>query len=168
MKNILKLVFLICLIAFVGCSFIEETGRVIWGNSIKAMEEARVNAISRTYQGNFDDCFEAVLNLARNKSDVFVESEEDDDEDVEFGDEEEYSPEEVGTFDVFAKNPVKGYIVVMGIKGNIETTEVGIFFTEVGRRTIKIEVSSASTTAKDKVASYVFKELGLQFTETSL
>ena len=51
----------------------------------------------------------------------------------------------------------------MGIKGNVDTTEVGIFFTQSNHTTVKLDVSSLSSSAKRKVAEAVFKELDQRF-----
>ena len=54
-------------------------------------------------------------------------------------------------------------IVVMGIEGNVDTTEVGIFFTQPNLTTVKLEVSSLSSNAKRRVAQVIFDELDLRF-----
>ena len=72
-------------------------------------------------------------------------------------------PDPGGFFDVFIDNRTKKHIVVMGIPGNVETTEVGIFFSQPSLTTVKLEVSSKSSNAKRKVAEAVFDELNLRF-----
>ena len=57
-------------------------------------------------------------------------------------------------------------MVAMGIEGNIETTEVGIFFTQPSLTTVKIEVTSLSSSAKRKTAQLIFDELDLRFSES--
>ena len=148
MKTKMYLLFLILIFpVFSGCANLKEAGHIIWGNSIKAMEDARGDAEKRTYYCGFDACFDAVLNMA--KKDQGVNPPEEDN----------------GIFNVFSKNPVKGYIVVMGIDGNIDTTEVGIFFVELGKETIRIEISSASTSAKENVSSLLFKRMDALFSQ---
>ena len=51
----------------------------------------------------------------------------------------------------------------MGIAGNVDTTEVGIFFDDMGQGTVRVEISSLSSTAKRKVAKAVFAELEKHF-----
>lgn len=61
------------------------------------------------------------------------------------------------------KDPHRRHIVVIGIAGNVNTTEVGIFFDEVGPSSVKIDITSLSSTAKRKVAKAVFDELDKRF-----
>jgi hypothetical protein len=68
-----------------------------------------------------------------------------------------------GVFDIFIKDSKKHRLVVMGIAGNVETTEVGIFFTQPTLTTVKIEVSSLSSSAKRTVSEKTFEELDLRF-----
>lgn len=127
----------------IGCSQVAETGKSIWGSSTAALEQARVNALRRTYVCALDECFDAVLSLANN--------------------EEALKPQTEKLFDVFLKDRRKAHIVVMGIAGNVDTTEVGIFFDDMGQDTIRIEISSSSSSAKAKAARAVFEELDLRF-----
>ena len=55
----------------------------------------------------------------------------------------------------------------MGIAGNVETTEVGIFFSQPSLTTVKLEVSSLSSSAKRLVAQVIFDELDLRFSESN-
>jgi hypothetical protein len=64
---------------------------------------------------------------------------------------------------IFQKDEIKGFIVVMGIHGNVNTTEVGIFFDELSDNQTRIEISSLSTTAKRKVAKGLFHDLDIAF-----
>ncbi len=127
-----------------GCSWLADMPRTLWGSSIRALENARLNALSRSYICSFDDCFDAVLSLGRNES-MYVP----------------YTKRKV--FDVFLKDRIRACIVVMGVKGNIDTTEVGIFFYPSGKNAIRVDVSSLSSIAKEKVADSVFKELDMRF-----
>ena len=70
-------------------------------------------------------------------------------------------------FDVFLKDPHQKHIVVIGVSGNVDTTEVGIFFEEAGPSAIKVEISSLSSTAKRRVADAVFNALDKRFAETT-
>ena len=141
-SQILLCMFFICL---VGCVQLRETSKLVLGTSTKALEEGRSSAISKTYACCYEDCFDAVLSLGRN---------------------EESEPLcEKKYFDVFSKKRNKEYIVVMGIAGNVDTTEVGIFFTRRGLKKVDVEISSRSSSAKRKIAKAVFKELDLRFSE---
>ena len=146
MKNCIYNIFFIPSLLFLwGCSPIAETVKKVWGSSTQALENARSESVSKVYSCDFDQCFDAVLSLGRNEPKLKSTNKK--------------------FFDIFLKDPVKGHIVVMGILGNVNTTEVGIFFTPVSDRVVKLDISSLSTTAKEKVAKAVFDELNLHFSE---
>lgn len=144
-KRLNKFLVFCILMVLPGCSFLTEAAKSVWGSSTKSLERARIDAVTKTYECNFNECFDAALSLARNAA---VDE-----------------PVTKKFFDVFINNRVKGHIVVMGIEGNVDTTEVGIFFVEYGHKAVRIEISSLSSSAKEKVAAAVFKELELRFTE---
>ena len=113
MNNKIIILLTICLIIVSSCAQLTETGKTLWGSSTRVLEDARVDAISKSYVCSFDECFDAVLSLAR--------------------DEQSYEPvSNQKIFDVFMKDRIKAHIVVLGITGNIDTTEVGIFFSRDG------------------------------------
>ena len=60
---------------------------------------------------------------------------------------------------IFQKDEVKGYVVIMGIPGYVNTTEVGIFLVEVSDNETRVEMSSLSTNAKRAAAKTLFKGL---------
>ena len=140
---------------------LHETAKFIWGSSTKALEDARVNAIEKTYSCSFKDCYDSVLTLERAEP-VYVKKYNEEGEEVD--DEGKLKePDSEGFFDVFIDNRAKKHIVVMGIEGNVATTEVGIFFSQPNLTTVKLEVASKSSNAKRKVAEAVFEELDLHF-----
>lgn len=113
-----------------------EPFRVLWGSSTRALEEARDQAISKTYNCDFDACYDAVLEIVKERKYV-----------------------------LFVKERSNKRLVVMGIPGNVDTTEAGIFFRELKGSEVQIEVSSLSSTAKERVAQAVFDELDKKFEE---
>lgn len=143
-KNLILIVSLSLLTC--GCGFVMETAKTIWGSSTRALEQARGAAIEKSYLCGFDDCFDVLLTMDRNSADT--------------------GPKTEKFYEVFLKNRRRGVIVVMGILGNVDTTEVGIFLTPVDDYTVSIEVTSLSTSAKEKVAGAVFGELGKHFRES--
>ncbi len=126
-----------------GC----ETFKIFLGTSTKHLEKARVDALSMTFDCKLEECFDSVLSLAKN---------------------EDMGKTKINQkpFEIFRKDRIKSYIVVMGMDGNIDTTEAGIFFTPLEKGGTKIEVSSLSVTAKEKVAKAVFQELNLRYNHT--
>ena len=139
--------FLILILFGAGCSNLIsnlfESPKIIWGSSTKELQEARVRAVSKVYKCSFDQCYDAVLSLAIN--------------------EEELEPFTKKLYEVFLKDPIKGIVVVMGIKGNIDTTEVGIFLTELEDNMLEIDIASSSSSAKRKAVDIVFNELDVRF-----
>jgi len=111
-----------------------ETGKTIWGSSTRALEQARDKAITRTYDKPYWDCVRSAIAVVRKKQWV-----------------------------IFKKDEIKGYMVVMGVKGCVNTTEIGVFFDELSDNQTRIEVSSLSTNAKRKVAKGLFHGLDIAF-----
>jgi hypothetical protein len=115
----------------------------MWGTSTTALELARSDALRKTYTCDLKECYEAALSLARN--------------------EESLEPQTEKFFDVFLKDPRQRHIVVMGIQGSVDTTEVGIFFDDLGEGAVRLEISSLSASAKKKAARAVFEEFDQRF-----
>lgn len=137
----IQVVFLVLVLT--GCASVKETAKTIWGSSTRALEDARVDAISRSFYCDIDECFDAVLtlNLLNKKSEPATEK----------------------YFNVFIEDRIKSHIIVYGIPGNVDTTEVAVFFARDGADAIRIDVASLSSSAKQKTADAVFKELSARF-----
>ncbi len=117
-----------------GCAQTVEVAKTVWGSSTRALEEARASAISKTYDQGYWKCMQALLAaIDRHK------------------------------YVVFQKDEIKGYVVVMGIHGSVNTTEVGIFIVEINDNQARIEVSSLSTNAKRIVSKAIFKDIDVTF-----
>lgn len=137
-------VFLGLMVFGTGCSLFWESGKKIVGVSTLDLEKGRLNAISETFQCEFDQCFEAVKSLDRKN--------------------ELLTPWTDKFFNIFQNKKQQKFLVVMGIAGNVDTTEVGIFFVPIENLgSTRIEVSSRSQTAKEKVSEAVFAELNERF-----
>ncbi len=111
-----------------------EFAKTIWGSSTRALENARDTAITKTYDKSYWDCVRSALAVVKKKDWV-----------------------------IFKKDEIKGYMVVMGVKGCVNTTEIGIFFDELSDTQTRIEISSLSTNAKRKVAKGLFHGLDIAF-----
>ncbi len=119
-----------------GCAVVDggvELTKTIWGSSTRALEEARTTAIAKTY----DKDYWAVVRVALSSS------------------------EQIGQ--IFKKDEVRGYFVLIGIKGCVDTTEVGVFFVEVNDHQTRVELSSLSTNAKRIAAKALFHKLDIDF-----
>jgi len=112
----------------------EEFAKTLWGSSTRALEKARDSAITKTYDKSYWECVHGVLAVVAQKQWV-----------------------------IFKKDEIRGYMVLMGIKGSVNTTEVGVFFDELSDAQTRIEISSLSTNAKRKVAKALFHELDIIF-----
>ena len=131
----------ILLIIVMGCLFSScavwnntlECGKTIWGSSTRALEQARDRAITKTYDKPYWDCVRSAIAVAKKH------------------------------WVIFKKDEIKGYMVVMGVKGCVDTTEIGIFFDELSDHQTRIEVVSLSTNAKRKVAKGLFHGLDIAF-----
>jgi hypothetical protein len=121
---------LILVLAFAGCAHVEEFSKTVWGSSTRALEEARVNGIIKTYNCTVDRCYDEALKAA-----------------------------EDAKYTIFINNKSKATIVVMGIKGSVNTTEVGIFFSDISDTQTKIYISSLSSNAKRLVAQRILPKL---------
>lgn len=145
-----------------GCSPLEMV-KSIWGSSTRRLDLERANAVSHTYSCKFDECFDGVLDIAR-KSEENTDSstavKEPADDAVQFG---VVSKNATEKFEVFLQDRTKGVIVVMKVPGNVDTTEVGIFFSRVRSNETTIEVTSLSTSAKRKVADFIHEALSERY-----
>jgi len=111
-----------------------EIGKTIWGSSTRALEAARDKAITKTYDKSYWDTVRSTIAVIEKRKWV-----------------------------IFKKDEIKGYIVVMGVKGAVNTTEIGVFFDELSDTQTRIEISSLSTNAKRKVAHGLFHGLDIAF-----
>ncbi|MCA9401650.1 MAG: hypothetical protein KC713_08480 [Candidatus Omnitrophica bacterium] len=150
-------VIVFCALFLSGCSQAVEVSKTVWGSSTRALDHARVEGVSKSYDCTIDDCFDVVLLLDRTNRSELLENKE------------YYTnvTESPGVFDIFIKDRLHARIIVMGIEGNVNTTEVGIFFERDNLDMVRVDVSSLSSSAKRKVADAVFNELDRHFAGTA-
>lgn len=142
-NNSKKLLMLLAFLFIAGCASVSEPFKFVMGTSTKALEEARENAMSANYECTLSQCFDAALALGVNYS--------------------KGVPINKKYYYIFQKSRKKGMIVVMEIPGQVNTTEVGIFFHSLDEKKTMIEITSLSSSAKKKVADELFAELGHHF-----
>lgn len=124
-------------LTFIGCTTGNKSSeflKQIWGSSTQALEAARAEAISKTYYASYWDVVKGVSQVVKRKGYVTFKSDE-----------------------------VKGYLVLMGIKGSVNTTEVGVFFVEENDHQTRVEITSLSTNAKRIVSKNIFHGLDIIF-----
>lgn len=122
---------------FGGCAVVgggQEALKTVWGSSTRQLEKARDKAISKTYDKNYWDVFKAAVRAVNKKEYV-----------------------------IFKRDEVRGYMVLMGIHGSVNTTEVGMFFVELGEGQTKVEFSSLSTNAKRIASKNLFHLMDIEF-----
>lgn len=120
-----------------GCVVVDggvEVAKTVWGSSTRAIERAREDAITKTYDKPYWDALRAAVDVAK-KND----------------------------YEIFKRDEVKGYLVFVGVHGSVNTTEVGVFFVELGEDQVRVEVSSLSTNAKRIVSKTLFHGLDVAF-----
>ena len=135
-----------------GCASPVEVTRKFWGSSMQSLEDGRTTALTDTLPCDFDECFDAILAMKRLEPSPF--------DNTIMRDLKKDAPD---YYDIFLQDRLKGIIVLMGIKGNVNTTEVGIFLTSVDGATTRLEVVSLSTSAKERAAAILFRELHTKF-----
>lgn len=146
-----------------SCSQVMEVPKTIWGSSTRALEKARHNAITQSYQCAVNECFDAIMEMADTKVlqplDKLKNSEDKKNETKKI--KHKSTP-----FNIFLQDRHKQHIVVMGISDNVDTTEVGIFLNAFDENITHIDISSLSSSAKRKVADILFKNLQDKYIET--
>lgn len=137
MKKILILIYISIIIS--SCAWVQDFPRTAWGSSIRVLSAKRSEAASDVFLCDREKCFDFVVGLTR-----------------PFGSKEEGDS---GKVILFAKDPKKNYLIVMGVPGNVDTTEVGVFFDQLPDQQTRIEISSLSLRAKDAAAEMIFKRI---------
>jgi len=113
-----------------GCASITEFGKTFWGSSVRVLQNARKDALAKTYECPYDVCFNEVKNiLEENEARIFMEDQE------------------------------KHMMLIMEVEHCISTTEVGIFFMEETSDMTKVEISSISPKAKRIASEFIFTAL---------
>jgi pimeloyl-ACP methyl ester carboxylesterase len=75
--------------------------------------------------------------------------------------------EEDQKFTLFAEDPRKRYMILMGVPESVDTTEVGVFFDSLGYGKTKIDISSLSSRAKRIAAEMIFQKLDRRFGQST-
>ena len=132
-----KIIVMSSLIFCSGCTTLCDAPKNIIGFSTKDIEVARAESLYQSYQGEFSDVFNAVIDIAKENK-----------------------------YYIFTKDEIRGMIILMDIPGAVDTTEVGVFVTSLeGKKGVKVELSSRSTPAKRTVAQGLFLNLGKKFSK---
>ena len=133
----MKKTILILLSVFflVGCSTLKDVSQNCLGVSTKDLEAGKADSIYQVYPCSVVACFEAVADIAHKNK-----------------------------YYIFSKDEEHGLLVLMNIPGCVDTTEVGVFLSELPKQKgVKIELSSRSSPAKKIVAKILFSDLNDRF-----
>ena len=160
MNPMKKIYVIISLLLFVGgCACVQEPFKAAWGSSTKALEDHRASATMKTYECFPGACFDKVIEIVkgaekREVKTVTQEVNEDGEVVVQFE-----------GYEIFIKDRKRNCIVIMGVPGSIETTEVGIFITPLKVKEARVEIVSLSSAAQQTVSNFIFTELDKAFSQ---
>lgn len=117
-------------VIFNGCATSIETSRKIMGTSIEALDEARAEGKSQTVELDYPACYQKVITILKKmKAHIFLHSQK------------------------------RKRIVAMNFRDLNNTTEVGIFFTQVTPNSTKVEISCLSHSVLENVSDKIFSAL---------
>ena len=117
-----------------GCSTVGEVSKTIWGSSTRVLEQERINALTKVYDKDYWTILKTAVTYLENKGYI-----------------------------VFKKDEVRGVLIVMGVPGAVNTTEVGVFFVELNDNQTRVELTSLSTNAKRLLSNSLFHGLDVAF-----
>lgn len=126
MKRTLLAALLAVLIT-TGCSSIQTDIGTFMGQGPRDLQKARSKGSSRLYALSYQDAFEKVESLVKSQNLKIYQIDRD-----------------------------RGYIVVIGLPRQTDTTRVGIFFDTEGEKKTRITLSSLSTSALVKAENMIF------------
>lgn len=117
-----------------GCAGLKDVPATVWGSSTRVLEDKRGNAMSKTYEKGYWEVFRTAVKVLEKKR-----------------------------FVIFKKDEVRGLMIVMGVPGAVNTTEVGVFFVELNEQQTRVELTSLSTNAKRRLAKSLFNGIDVAF-----
>ncbi len=163
MKKIKWVYFVVVILNFVGCTAFQDEAKLLWGSSTQALEQARDESLKAAFSCSWEECFSAVIQYAnletRGVLDEKINAEKMN-QPIIPADEKTVK---VKNLEVFLQDRSRKIIVLMGVPGSVNTTEVGVFFTSLENATTRVEISSLSNSAKIKAADILFSHLGKEF-----
>ena len=130
----IKILLVAITLTFSGCVSLTDIPKTIWGSSTRALNKARVNALTKTYDKGYWDCIKAAVDVIQRKH-----------------------------LELFKNDDIRGEMIVMRVPGAVDTTEVGVFFTEVSDTQTRIEIASLSTNAKRLLGKILFHGMDVNF-----
>lgn len=134
-RDMKRIILLLAVLGVFGCASLTDAPRNVVGFSTRDLEDARSRSVYQSYDCSLPDCFSAVLAVAAEKKYI-----------------------------VFSKDERRGLIVLMGVPGHVDTTEVAVFISYLEKGTgVRVELASRSSSARRVVAGTLFAELAKTF-----
>lgn len=151
MRRLLFSLAVLGVLTSLGGCVVKEAVKKVAGTSTSTLQERRAEGLSQTFYCTYQDCYNAIMALGRRKDSVkpWIHDESPD----------------PGVFTIFMSdlyaNPP--YIILMGVEGSVDTTEVGVFLERMTEDTIRVDVASLASGAKRTAAQIIFKHLENNF-----
>ncbi len=127
---ILSIISCLLIVVLLGCASVKEVGKGFLGVSTQVLEQKRKDALKKSFALDYNSCYLKTKDILSQKN------------------KEAY---------IYAQDYKKKFIAVY--LSPVDTTCVGIFFTEEAGGHTLIEVSSPSTYAKEEIANRIFSGL---------
>ena len=112
-----------------GCSSMSNIGSAIIGTNISGLEELKPYSPTKDFDLSYQDTF-ALMETKINKNGLHQ----------------------------YLSNPGKGYIIVIGLNQQVNTTRIGIFISSNSDSSTKVTLTSKSSTALDRAQIIFFGE----------
>lgn len=127
---LLMVLFLPFSLTLSGCASMKEAGKKVWGSSMEHLESKRSEGLSETFALTVDEAFlRAEQAIVKSGAEVYL------------------------------KDESRGYLAAMKFFGHVDTTQAGVFFTQLSDGTTKVEVASLSPYLVEDVSAMVFDAL---------
>ncbi|MCB9757755.1 MAG: hypothetical protein H6753_04935 [Candidatus Omnitrophica bacterium] len=159
--NFLILIFIVSFLT--GCTGIKEQAKLLWGSSTQALENQRRQALVETFACSWEQCFSAIIQYANKEVLQTADENRAGFSNARPSDEATLKAVKTTNLEIFLQDRNRRIIVVMGVPGSVQTTEVGVFFTPMEETQTRIEITSLSTLAKIRAGEILFAHLGQKF-----
>lgn len=163
MKKIKWVYFFVVILSLGGCAALKEEAKKLWGSSTQALEEARNESLKASFFCPWETCFDSVVRYANVEKQHVLDEKINAEKMNQPDNPTDEQTVKAKNFEVFLQDRRRRIIVLMGVPGSVNTTEVGVFFTPLENAATAVEVSSLSTSAKIKAADILFSQLGKEF-----
>ncbi|MFH1837633.1 MAG: hypothetical protein ABH862_05935 [Candidatus Omnitrophota bacterium] len=127
MKKSVSIVLIVLLFAFIVSGCCRFDSCSLLGTNISDLKQARSEGKFKIFDGKISDVFDQVKTKLENND-----------------------------LKIYQMNKKDGYMVIMGLNKQVDTTRVGIFFEDAGNDQTKVTLSSLSHSALVKIEKMLF------------